>query len=288
VIDHRTPTELTLFAGSVAGYSLTDRVAAALAGGFANVTLFAPDVQRARASGMRDHELRALFEGAGLRIVNLDPLVRWLPGVEPPVDLDPGLRAFIDFEADELFEMAVALGVDLISVIALFGEPVELELATESFALMCERAATQGLRLALEPMPFGAIPDLACGWEVVRQADQPNGGLVIDAWHVFRSARSGADLELLAEIPGTRICALQLNDAPRLPETDLRDESSHRRLLPGAGDLDLDAFLDAIDRTGATPLVGPEVFSDELWDLPPAMAGAALADSTRAALTRTS
>jgi sugar phosphate isomerase/epimerase len=127
----------------------------------------------------------------------------------------------------------------------------------ERFAALCDRAADIGAEVQLEFMPFTAVKDLAAAWEVVGAADRPNGGLVIDTWHFFRS---GSDIAVLADIPGDRVFSVQVSDAPAEPSAPLVEETFNR-LLPGEGDLDLTGLLAALDRTGALRWVGPEVLS---------------------------
>src|SRR6185503_5845153 len=71
-------------------------------------------------------------------------------------------------------------------------------------------------------------------------SDRPNGGVLVDAWHQFRS---GGDDAALRAVPGDRVLGLQLDDGPVEAEPDLLAASLHDRLLPGAGELDLRGLL---------------------------------------------
>jgi sugar phosphate isomerase/epimerase len=176
--------------------------------------------------------------------------------------------------------MAVAFGADLISVLALYDPPVSPALGGPAFAALCDRAAAHGLRLQLEFIPGTGIHDLTAAWEIVAAADRPNGGILLDTWHFFRS---GSSFELLEQIPADRIFGLQIEDAPAEPPADPAHESLHGRLLPGEGGLELERFIAAVaDKVPA--LTGPEVFSDELGALPAAELGRRLSESTRSLL----
>lgn len=222
-----------------------------------------------------------MFNDAGIRIHAVEPLTKWLPSWVPGPAITQGEVAFADFGESEVFSMAQALGADLVSLNEFFGTPVDVELASDRMAALCERAETDDLRIALEPMPFSGVSDLACAWDIVRRIDRANAGLVIDAWHFFRK---GPDLDLLRSIPGERIFALQLNDAPAEPDGPVKDESMYRRLLPGAGQFDLVAFLRALAPAPEDRLTGPEIFSDVAWRLPAEVLGLRLGDSTRRVL----
>src|SRR5204863_9803937 len=139
-----------------------------------------------------------------------------------------------------------------------------------AFAGLCDRAAEHGLLVHIEFLPWSRIRDVTAAWEIVRRADRANGGVLLDAWHFFRS---GADLAALRAVPGDRVLGLQLDDGPNDPEPDLPGASLHERLLPGAGELDLHALLGTLREIGAGAPVGIEVFSDELHRLGPSQAG---------------
>ena len=191
-----------------------------------------------------------------------------LPTLDPAHGgIDPG----------RMFELAVALGAGLISALALYDELVDPACGARAFSMLCDGAAECELRVGLEFIPGTGIPDLGLAWEIVRRADRENGGLVIDAWHLFRS---GARPDLLRELPPT-IFALQLADAPLAAPADLAHESLHARLLPGEGELDLDGFVAAALAGGTPPLIGPEVFSDRSGALPAEQLGRLLGNRTR-------
>jgi sugar phosphate isomerase/epimerase len=271
---------LCLWAGSVQRLDFAGRIEAARTGGFDSTSLFPYEVHRARAEGIEDAELRARFEDAGVRVAVIDPLARWLPTWRSPGELPPDDPAFGDLEPDEIFAMAQAFGADLITVLALYDPPVSPELGGPAFAALCDRAAEHGLRLQLEFIPGSGLHDLSAAWAVVEAADRPNGGILLDTWHFFRS---GSSFELLERLPADRIFGLQIEDAPAAPPADPAHESLHGRLLPGEGGLDLRRFMAAIAGKLPDP-TGPEVFSDALGALPAAELGRRLGETTRAFL----
>jgi sugar phosphate isomerase/epimerase len=271
---------LCLWAGSVQRLDFEQRIEAAHAGGFDSTSLFPYEVHQARAAGITDAELRARFEDAGVRVAVIDPLARWLPTWRPPGGLPPDDPAYGDLEPDEVFAMAVAFGADLISVLALYDPPVSAAVGGPAFAALCDRAAEHGLRLQLEFVPGTGIGDLAAAWDIVRAADRPNGGILLDTWHFFRS---GSSFELLEQLPADRIFGLQIEDAPAEPPADPAHESLHGRLLPGEGGLELERFMAAV-ADKVPDLTGPEVFSDQLGTLAAAELGRRLGETTRALL----
>jgi sugar phosphate isomerase/epimerase len=153
----------------------------------------------------------------------------------------------------------------------------------EAFAGVCDRAAEHGLVVHLEFLPWTPIRDLKAALEIVEMADRPNGGVMLDSWHHFRS---GADDELLRRLPGTRILGVQLNDAPREPEPDLIAETTRRRLLPGEGDIDLVGLVRILDEIGSRAPIGVEVFSEKLFALPAREVARRAGDAVREILRR--
>lgn len=244
-----------------------ERIDAAVAGGFRGISLWGRDYRRARRSGLSDADLRALLADHGLAVAEVDLAWWWLPGatdVHIPPDLDT--EELFAYDEAELFRIATAVGARSINAIDVFGGAWSVDDAAAAFARLCDRAREHGLLVHVEALPWSRIPDVASAWEIVRRADRPNGGLMIDAWHYFRS---GGDDEALRTVPGDRVLGLQLDDGPAASEADLAHATLHERRLPGAGELDLPGLVGTLHEIGAVAPVGVEVFSDELLALDP-------------------
>ena len=276
--------DLRLWSGTVMGASFDERLAAAKAGGFKSVSMFPLDYKNAREEGLSDEDMRRRIAASGIRVAVIDPLTKWLPNWEPPESTSEEDLAFADFEVEEVFDMAGALGAESVSLIEFFGNEVPVDVGAESFANICDRAAGRGLRVHLEFQPYSGIPDLKSAWEMVQRADRLNGGLVLDSWHYFRS---NPDDELLRRIPPEKIYILQISDAQPQPQGSLINDGMHHRMLPGEGSFDLSGLLDTLEDIGAQPSVGAEIFSDELAELPPEEAGERASESLRSLLAGT-
>ncbi len=248
-----------------------ERIAAAVAGGFSGISLWARDYFAAQRDGLTDADLRALLADNGIAVAELDLAWSWLPGasdIHIPAELDTE-ELFAHDEAD-LFRIADALGARSINAIDVFGGDWSIDDAAVAFAGLCDRAAEHGLLVHIEFLPWSRIPNVTAAWEIVRRADRSNGGVLVDAWHFFRS---GADFDGLRAVPGERVLGLQLDDAPVAPEADLPTASLHERRLPGDGELDLPALLQTLREIGSVAPIGVEVFSDQLHALDPTEAG---------------
>jgi sugar phosphate isomerase/epimerase len=264
------------------GITFRERLVAAQDGGFSGLSLWGRDYQVARDEGLIDRDIRLLLADHGLSVAELDPAWWWLPGAAD-IHIPPGHdgERIFSFGERELFAVADAVGARSLNAVDVFGGAWSLDEAAGAFAGLCDRAAEHGLQVHLEFLPWSRIPDLATAWQVVREADRPNGGLMLDAWHYFRSASDGA---LLRSIPGPSILGVQLCDAPAAAEANPLHATLHERLLPGEGELALPALLADLRATGTTAPLGVEVFSDALHALPPEEAGRLAGQSLRAVL----
>ena len=82
-----------------------------------------------------------------------------------------------------------------------------IDRAAADFRELGERAAKRGLRVGFEALAWGRhINDYRDAWEVVRRADHPAVGLVLDTFHIL--AR-GTDLGASRAIPKDRIFLVQ-------------------------------------------------------------------------------
>jgi sugar phosphate isomerase/epimerase len=259
--------------------SFRDRIDAAVAGGFAGISLWGRDYSAARREGLSDHDISAALADHGLAVAEIDPAWWWLPGAA-----DVSIPAAVDSEevfryrADELFRIAEVVGARSLNAVDVFGGDWGVDDAAACFASLCDAAAEHGMLVHVEFLPWSRIPDLSTAWEIVRRADRPNGGVAVDSWHWFRG---GGDDELLRSIPGHRVVGIQLSDGPASAEENLLQATLHDRRVPGEGDFDLQGLLELLSEIGVEAPIGVEIFSDQLHALPPIEIGKRVADATR-------
>ena len=265
-----------LCAGTVVAASIPERIDAAVAGGYRGISLWFPDLARAEGENLSLGDVRSMIADAGLELAEIDSVGSWLPGSEPPDDLDELSRSFLR-TTDEALETAGALGARSVTANEMWGRPVDSDTAPEAFAALCDRAAEHGLLVHIEPMPMSGFRTVGDAWEVVRLADRPNGGILFDVWHHYRA---GADDDLVRAVPGDRIFAVHLSDAPVEPaRADVIEEMMHERLLPGLGAVDVVSKLRLLDEIGCRAPLGVEVISDELAALSPREAACRVASA---------
>ena len=276
--------DLVLCAATIPDAGFKERVEAAAAAGYSAISLWGRDYRRGQTDGLSDADMRSLLDDHGLAVAELDGVGQWWPGaagLAPPVEGEEA-DSFFAFTEQDMYAIADAVGARSINAVEVYSATdVPLDDAAQEFAALCDRAAEHGLLVHIEFLPWSAIPNATTAWEVVRRADRPNGGLLIDSWHHFRS---GSDNDALRAVPGDRIFGVQLNDAPAQPEDDLVDECLHRRLVPGEGAIDLTGLVRLLDDIGSDAPIGIEVMSDEIFGLPTKEAATRVGDATRETL----
>jgi sugar phosphate isomerase/epimerase len=119
---------------------------------------------------------------------------------------------------------------------------------TDRFAQLCELARPLGLTIDLEFPSWTETPDLAEAARVLRAADQPNGGVLVDLLHF---ARSGSRVAQLLELPAAWFHFAHVCDAPAdVPTTTegIIYAARFERLFPGEGGIDIHGILAALPR----------------------------------------
>src|SRR5262245_31105226 len=268
-----TRDSLVLCAGTIPRASFPERVVAARAGGFDGVSLRLGDYARARAQGLSDPDIRALLAGEGVSVGEVEALTAWRPGITP---------ARPEHAESRVLAAAEALRARAISVVEGPGAPLPLDAATEAFATLCDRAAAHGLLVHIEPWPGSAL-DLAAAASVVQAANRPNGGLLVDTWHLARTRNGTA---LLGTLPGAMIGTVQVSASPPVeaPEADYLAAALGRRLIPGDGALDLVGFVRLLDAADSGAPIGVEVCSEVLAAAPPEAVARRVGRAVRAVL----
>lgn len=263
--------------GQPARFSLEARVAAAAAAGFTAIGLAVEDYLACRERGLSPATLRHILADSGIVVAELEFLTNWWR------DDVVGKQARL--LEDQLYAAADVFGARHMNVGSLGGKGTlpALEDVAEQFAALCDRATQHGLLVALEFLPWSDISDARVAWDIVRQADRGNGGILIDSWHYFRGA---ADPTQLRAIPADRVVAIQFDDADALPVGGWLEDTTQRRRLPGEGAFDLIGFVRLLDTFGVQAPIAVEIISTEQQARPLADAAQQAYDTTRAVLTQ--
>ncbi len=209
-------------------FDIRARAEAAGRAGFCGLGLFHTDLEKSLAK-YDIATLRAMFDDNGLGDIELEFIFDWYSEGES--------RKAGDAVRRSLLEAAEALGAWHIKIGGDLNHRWPTDHLIEEFAQLCDDARSVGTKISLEMAPVTTIDSLRLAREIVEGADRPNGGYMIDIWHINR-----ADNETTrghgAWRCGRRFC--------------------------GEGDFDIAGLVKAVEATGFSGPYGVEILSDEL------------------------
>ncbi|MFZ0043727.1 MAG: sugar phosphate isomerase/epimerase [Solirubrobacteraceae bacterium] len=237
-----------------------DRCAEAARVGFRGLGLWHADIEH-QLETRSLAEMKRIFDDSGLAYLQVEFLADFFAEPGTP------LRAESDQRRRLLFETAAAFGAHHIKVGNIPGTPCELGRLTQEFAALCDEAASHtDATVVYEFMPFDVnVNTLDAALTLVQDADRDNGGLAIDTWHM---AKLGIAPQELRRIPPQYFSWVELSDGRAQNMDDLVDETVNHRRLPGEGDFDIPAYVEACREVGYDQPWGVEVLSAELRSLP--------------------
>jgi 2-keto-myo-inositol isomerase len=126
-------------------------------------------------------------------------------------------------------------------------------------------AESFGVGMAFEFLGFprSSIRTTAQAWDVVRETDRANVGMVIDTCHFYAG---GSTLDSIGALDAGRVAILHINDVDPLPKDMITDAN---RLFPGDGEIPLGQIIGALRRIGYDGIASVEIFRPEYWQRDP-------------------
>jgi sugar phosphate isomerase/epimerase len=241
-------------------FAWRDRCTHAARVGFKGIGLWHADIEH-QLELRTLKEMKEVFDDAGLTYLQVEFLADFF------VDSGEPARRESDERRRMLFDTAAAFDAHHIKVGNIPGTPCELGKLTEAFAELCRDAANStAATVVYEFMPFDVnVNSLEKALTLVQDADQPNGGLAIDTWHM---GKLGIEPDDLTAIPLQYLSWVELSDGQRQDMDDLVDETVNHRRLPGEGEFDIPAYVEACRSVGYQGPWGVEVLSEALRNLP--------------------
>ena len=238
--------------------TLPEKLEAIAAAGFDGVEIFENDLLYYDGS---PSEIRKRCADLGIAITLFQPF-RDFEGCRRD-----RLQRNID-RAERKFDLMQELGTDLVLVCSNVAADSlgDDEILIDDLRLLGERAGARGLRIGYEALAWGRhVNTYQQVWNLVRQADHPAVGVILDSFHTLSLK---GDPAAIADIPGDKIFFVQMADAPILA-MDVLEWSRHFRCFPGQGEFDLAGFLAPILRTGYRGPLSLEIFNDGFRAAPP-------------------
>ncbi len=236
---------------SISG-NLREKLHAIAKAGFDGIEIFEQDFI---ADEGTPREIGQMIRDHGLEITLFQPF-RDFEGLTG----DLRQRAFDRAKAK--FDTMAELGTDRILVCSTV-HPASvggIDRAADDFAELGEIAKPYGIQVGYEALAWGRhIHDHRDAWEIVRRADHPNVGIILDSFHTLSRK---IDPNSIRSIPSDKIVFVQMADAP-LIDMDLIYWSRHFRNMPGEGDLPVTDFMRAVAATGYDDWISLEIFNDQ-------------------------
>ena len=230
---------------------LRSKLEAIARAGFGGVEIFENDLISFDGSPA---DIRELCQRLGLAIVAFQPF-RDFEGMPEPARSKNLLRA------QRKFDVMEELGTDFMLVCSNVSPQslADSDRIVEDLRELASLAQARGLRIGYEALAWGRhVSDYRDAWELVRRADHPALGVVLDSFHILSR---GHDPAAIADIPRDKIFFVQVADAPLL-DMDVLQWSRHFRCFPGQGRLPLASFMQALAKTGYDGPLSHEIFSD--------------------------
>ncbi|MCS5601032.1 MAG: sugar phosphate isomerase/epimerase, partial [Paracoccus sp.] len=190
---------------SIAG-NLREKLAAIAAAGFDGLEIFEQDFLQVAAN---PREVGRMIRDHGLEVMLYQPF-RDFEGLPAP------LRARAFDRARHKFDLMAELGAELMLICSSVHPQAMggIDRAADDLAELAEIATRRGLRIGYEALAWGRhVNDHRDAWEIVRRADHPALGLILDSFHTLGRR---IDPDTIRRIPGDRIFFVQLADAPMI------------------------------------------------------------------------
>ncbi len=215
---------LSLAAGVLPEFEPADVARAATSAGY-DMAGFTIDPENWSAA----HLARLKAQLAAEPISVLDVEVVWLPAGAAVTD------------AHRLI-VGVGEEVGASNVLVVTSEP-DARRNAEALHKLCELAAPGGMRVVLEFLMITEVRSLAAASEIVRLADHPSAGILIDSLHLQRSGESARDVAAVNPdwLPYSQICD------GNLACDDFLIDAIDLRSAVGEGELPLDELLSVLN-----------------------------------------
>lgn len=251
-----------------------ERVEATSAAGFVGMGFILADLLHAEETyGMGG--MKSILDDNNISHREVEFLSNWWSNGEE--------RAASDRERTDMLRFVEGLGANVFKVGPQENDsPWELEHWGKEFATLCSQAGGVGARLAIEFLPWANIDTLSVANRLIDAAGHPNGGMIVDVWHI---ERVGTAHEEVAATAPERIVAVELSDAAADMVGGWNVDTADNRRYCGDGVFRLLSLVAALRQAGFAGPWGVEILSTEHRALPLPEALARARDTTMALLT---
>lgn len=233
--------------------SLLKKISLAAEAGFAGVELWINDIYEYIGQGGEVRDVEKAVADHGLFVPCAIACRQWADAVGPEYQLA------LD-EAKRRMELAARIGAPFL-VATPPREPCPLEQIAERYRDLLKIGREVGCRPTFEYIGFfKSVPSLNDARKVVEMAGDPDGTLILDAFHNWNSEST---LDDLRQVSADRISHYHIDDAH--PDKPARTQTDPDRVMLGEGQIDLVSEIQVLRDIGYSGTVSLELFNADLW-----------------------
>jgi 2-keto-myo-inositol isomerase len=244
---------LCLNTSTIMPQPLLEKIRLTAEAGFPAIELWINDIYEFVGQGGEVRDVEKALADCGLLVPAMIAVRGWAEATQEEYP-------FVLEEAKRRMELAARLGARWLVCSPARG-PCSLAQITRRYKDLLQLGRQLGIQPTFEYISFfESASRLEQAWQVVRDVDDPDATLIVDAFH---SWNSGSHPSTLREIPVQRISHYHIDDAaPGIPPGRQRDAD---RVMVGDGVIDLAGELSVLAGKGYRGAVSLELFQPQLW-----------------------
>jgi sugar phosphate isomerase/epimerase len=241
-------------------HDLRTRVEVAAKAGFTGMGFWHADILEIRKK-YSFQDMKHILDANGIVNIEVEWLLDWFC-TDARKGASDEIRAL-------LLDAAEVLRARHIKIADLGNDCADVPQMTDAFAPLCRQAAERGTNVLFEMLPaqFSRAPSLDQVLNITRGAGARNGGIMLDNLHLLRIGIDSG--EIVRKLEASDLIGVEINDGTLAMPLKFEDSVVNKRLLPGDGEFDIAAFLQAIWSVGYDGPIGVEVLNEYIrkWDL---------------------
>jgi sugar phosphate isomerase/epimerase len=171
-------------------------------------------------------------------------------------------------EAKDFFRRFSKLGIDCpVVAVGTYDKVGDLRDSVKDFRDLCRLASDFGARVMFEFVGWAKqFNNVKVAWEVVGEANCPNGGMLFD---IFHFVKTGSTIEDLKGVDVKKVFLVHISDAKPL-QLGFKEQSRRFRFLPGEGEAPLKEIIGFFTEKGYKGFYCLEIFNEKYWAEDPA------------------
>jgi len=249
--------KLSLNASTIKPTPLLEKIRVAGEAGYQGIELWAVEIYEHVGRGGEVSEVEKALSDYGLQVPCLIAVRNW------GETQDWEYKLALD-EARRRMELANRLGAPFVVCTPPMLQP-GIEGLENGYRDLLQIGRESGVRAVLEYISFfKSLNNIADAVKVLDACGDPEGTLIIDAFHNWNSSTTMEDLEAL---PIERIAHYHIDDAA--PDKASMTQTDPDRVMIGEGPIDLKRELQILKGKGYKEWISLELFNAELWEKDP-------------------